>query len=74
MKKISGYFTIINLYRLTGIVLLVMGGGFYIFFGVKYGGWSDSGLTAFAAPIIAFGLLTIWLGNEKAKETHLAKK
>ena len=74
MKRVSEYFTIINLYRITGIVLLIMGSGFYIFFGVKYGGWSDSGLTAFVAPIIAFGLLTIWLGNEKAKETHLAKK
>ncbi len=74
MRGILEYFTIINLYRITGIILLVMGSGFYIFYGVEYGGWADSGLTAFVAPVIAFGLLTIWLGNEKAKETHLAKK
>ena len=47
----------------------------YLFWGIEYSGWTDSGLISFIVPLILLGLLTIWLGNEKEKESRkLVKK
>ncbi len=75
MRKFSEYFTVFFFYRLTGIILLLSGLVFYLFWGIEYAGWSDSGLISFIVPLILLGLLTIWLGNEKEKESRkLVKK
>jgi hypothetical protein len=75
MKKFSEYITVFFFYRLIGIVLLLMGLVFYLFWGIEYSGWGDSGLISFVVPLMLLGLLTIWLGNEKEKESRkLVKK
>ncbi len=47
---------------------------FYLFWGIRYDGWGDVGLISFVSPVIAFGLLTIWLGEIKGKQTQIVKK
>ena len=75
MRKFSEYFTVFFFYRLAGIILLLSGLVFYLFWGIEYSGWTDSGLISFIVPLILLGLLTIWLGNEKEKESRkLVKK
>jgi len=75
MRKFSEYITVFFFYRLIGIVLLLMGLVFYLFWGIEYSGWKDSGLISFVVPLMLLGLLTIWLGNEKEKESRkLVKK
>ncbi len=74
MKKIFEYFTMINLYRLAGFILLFSGVLFYIFWGITYNVWIDTGLISFVAPLIAFGFLTLWLADIKSKQNEIVKK
>ena len=75
MKKLSEYFNVFFFYRLAGMILLLSGLIFYLFWGIEYSGWKDSGLISFVVPLILLGLLTLWLANEKQKEARkLVKK
>jgi hypothetical protein len=75
MKKLSEYFTVFFFYRLGGIIILLSGLVFYLFWGIEYSGWEDSGVISFTVPLILLGLLTLWLAKEKEKESRkLIKK
>ncbi len=75
MKKLSEYLNVFFFYRLAGMILLLSGLIFYLFWGIEYSGWRDSGLISFVAPLILLGLLTLWLASEKEKEARkLVKK
>jgi multidrug efflux pump subunit AcrB len=75
MKKLSEYITVFFFYRLAGFILLLSGLIFYLYWGIAFSGWKDSGLISFVAPLILLGLLTLWLAKEKEKESRkLAKK
>ncbi|MFG1389598.1 hypothetical protein [Acidiplasma aeolicum] len=67
-------FNMTGIYIIVGIILILIGGVFYLFWGIRYDGWGDVGLISFVSPVIAFGLLTIWLGEIKGKQTQIVKK
>ncbi len=62
------YLTAYNGYKILGGLLIFIGIAFYLFWGINYHDWGDSGLVSFTVPIILFGLLGYWLGIEKQKE------
>ncbi len=70
MNKVSMNFDVYFFYKLTGAVVFLIGFIFYLFWGIEYKDWGDSGLISFVVPVMLLGLLGIWLGIEKEKESR----
>ena len=57
--------TVKNLYRLFGLVLIVVPLSFYVSWSIAYDTWTDVGLYSFTAPLLLFGVLILMLTEEK---------
>lgn len=54
--------------RFMGLGLLIIGVAYYVLWSVLYGTWFDIGLTSFTIVVVVFGLLELWLVQERIKE------
>lgn len=67
-RKISvPSFSIFSIYRLFGLILIIVPLAFYFGWNIMYDDWADIGMYAFVAPTVLFGILTIALGMEKER-------
>ncbi|MEM0157013.1 MAG: hypothetical protein QXN26_02980 [Thermoplasmataceae archaeon] len=54
--------------KFVGFGLLFIGAGFYVAWSIVYNTWADLGLTSFVIPMVVFGILELFLVQDKIRE------
>lgn len=56
-------------YKAFGLALVILGLSFYVSWSILYNTWIDPGLYSVTVILVVFGILSLLLAGEKAKET-----